>query len=110
MVIGLVCHVNYLDLWRRVDFHRCTVYVFLPPPVPNFNVWVRTGSIPDQAVTVWIMWSCYGNLGTMLISRNYTNRNQRPELSVNYHGDMVRRQKHMTNPDQRTAKGRLLGE
>lgn len=57
----------------------CTVHFPFLTPAPNFNVWLLTASILDQAVTVRIMWSCYGNLGTMLIISNYTNRTQRPE-------------------------------
>lgn len=44
-------------------------------PVPNFNVRLPAASIPDQAVSVRIMWSCYGNLGTMLIISNYSKHN-----------------------------------
>lgn len=65
-----------------LGFHCSSVgaqYIFLfLYPVPNFNVWLLAPSIPDQAVTVRILWSCYGNLGTMLIISNYS-RAQRPE-------------------------------
>lgn len=82
-------------------------------PEPNFNVWLPTASIPDQAVSVWIMWSCYGDLGAMLIISNYTNRTQRPpepnsvcELAMGtWCGG-----KNMTNTDHSEAMKRLLGE
>lgn len=86
MVTGLGWQVKYLGckktgVWGNAgDFIVAqSVYSYISlffTPEPNLNVWLLTQSIPDQAVTVWIMWSCYGNVGTMLIISNYTNRPQ----------------------------------
>ena len=95
----------YEDLWV---LHWNPVGVLLSflsfTPVPNFNVWLPTASILDQALTLRIMWSCYGNLGTMLIISNYTNTTQRAERnSVWIIMGMWCGGNNMTNPDHRGA-------
>lgn len=85
MATGLGCqvkHTRYKLVIINAGFSLqpggFPLYFLFLAPVPNINTWLLTASILDQAVTVRIMWSCYGNLGTMLIISNYTNRIQRP--------------------------------
>lgn len=97
MVTTLSCQVKYLRLWERLGFHYSSVgvpYFFLASP-PLCRTLMSDCSrrlfLIKQLDHVELLWKLRHY--AYYLKLHQQNPKTRAQLSANYHGDMLRRQK-----------------